>query len=286
MPDNWMLLTLVALILIIAATLLHRQAHMLQRTFRQEVKRGLARTSSLARPVITADDLEPLPPLVRRYLERTGIVGRERTVSLRTVSRIDMDLGGGRGRAVMKAVEYNFFDSELTRTVLMEFKVKGLPMVGLDAYIRGCGRMQMRPFGLLPAVEASGDAKDASSAAVMLLLNMCIGAPATLIDPRLTWHETGPQQAAVTLTDGPLQVTGLLDFDAPGDLVRFTTEDKFYSPNGGTYERVRWTTPVLDYRDVGGLRLSTRGEATWQFESGDVVYGRLALEQINLNPAG
>lgn len=260
------------------------RSHALQRTFHDEMRKGLRRTAGRKHQPVTEADLAGLPEPVRRYLGRIGVVGRERADSLYTISRIDMDLGAGRGRANMLALEYNTFDADMTRVVLMTFKMGKLPVVGLDSYIGGRGRMQMRPLGLLSAVDACGHDMDDSSAAAMLLLNMCIAAPATLIDPRLAWRVTAPHQVQVTLRDRDLQVSAWLDFDDAGDLVRFTTNDKYYSPAGGTYERITWTTPVLHYRDFDGLRLPSCGEATWRFPAGDSCYGRLTLERLVLNP--
>jgi hypothetical protein len=39
----------------------------------------------------------------------------------------------------------------------------------------------------------------------------------------------------------------------------------FYSPAGKTYERVTWSTPVSDYKDINGFNLATYGEAVWGF---------------------
>ena len=39
----------------------------------------------------------------------------------------------------------------------------------------------------------------------------------------------------------------------------------FYSPASKTYERIRWSTPVSDYKDINGFNVATYGEAVWSF---------------------
>jgi hypothetical protein len=267
----------------ISVVILVRVSQNINRIFRSEVLKGLHRTAKLEKQILTEDDIKSLPDIVKKYLLYVGAVGKEKVKSLRTVTEIYMELGADRGNAKMTAVEYNFFDDNPARLVLMKFTMKGLPVTGLDSYINGKGRMLMKPLGLLTVVDATGTVMDNSSAAVMLLLNMCIAAPSTLIDDRITWTDISSSSIKVTFQDNECIVSGVLDFNEEGELINFSTEDKYYSPSGGSYKKVRWSTPVKDYSIINGLKLSTYGEATWHFPEGDFCYGKLKLEQIDYN---
>jgi hypothetical protein len=37
------------------------------------------------------------------------------------------------------------------------------------------------------------------------------------------------------------------------------------------------------YRDFGGRRVATQGEAIWHYPEGDFVYGRFTLKTINFD---
>lgn len=251
--------------------------------FKAEVKEGLNRTASFPKQILTEEDIIFLPSIVKKYLRYIGAIGKEKVISLRTLSEINMNMGEDRGWTKVIAEEYNFFDTSLTRLVLMKLKMKGLPVTGLDSYIRGNGRMLIRPLDLFTAVDAKGHEMDDSSAAAMLLLNMCTSAPATLIDNRISWEVISPTSVKVMLNDNDLIVSGILDFREDGELISFCTEDKYYAPTGKNYERLKWSTPVKDYQILNSMKLPTYGEATWHFPEGASCYGKLSIKQITYN---
>ncbi|MDF2473943.1 MAG: hypothetical protein K0R21_1725 [Anaerocolumna sp.] len=254
-----------------------------QKTFKAEVQKSLKRTSTFEKRVLTENDIKRLPQIVQKYLKYVGVIGKEKIYNLRTVTEINMNLGSDKGWTIMTAEEYNFFDDSPGRLVLMKFKMRGLPVVGLDSYIGGKGRMLMKPLGLFAVVDAKGHEMDDSSAVAMLLLNMCTAAPATLIDNRLQWSSISPTSVKATFNNSGCIVSGVLDFKENGELINFSTEDKYYSPSGDSYEQVRWSTPVKDYKDINGLKLATYGEAIWHFPKGDNCYGKLILKKIEYN---
>jgi len=79
--------------------------------------------------------------------------------------------------------------------------------------------------------------------------------------------------------------TDLDAFDAQGDLVNFISGDRYYSRDGRTGEKRPWSTPARGHRDFNGLRLPTRGDATWKTPQGDFVYGEFNLETVEYVPA-
>lgn len=83
--------------------------------------------------------------------------------------------------------------------------------------------------------------------------------------------------ARVIFTLGANSVTADLIFNAEGELVDFVSEDRGMLEKDGTLRILRWTTPMGGYRDVGGWRLATEGEAIWHLPEGPFTYGRMRL---------
>jgi hypothetical protein len=53
-------------------------------------------------------------------------------------------------------------------------------------------------------------------------------------------------------------------FSEHDDLVDFVSDDRLAgSSSGRTFSPLRWSTPLTDYRTVGGRRLATHGDARW-----------------------
>ncbi|NOU28253.1 MAG: hypothetical protein HOO96_10155 [Polyangiaceae bacterium] len=72
-----------------------------------------------------------------------------------------------------------------------------------------------------------------------------------------------------------------LTFDDSFQLTGFVSEDRFQSEDGVHFQRYPWSTPLRDYRDFGGVRLASHGDATWIEPGGTFVYGRFDLQEVS-----
>jgi hypothetical protein len=74
-----------------------------------------------------------------------------------------------------------------------------------------------------------------------------------------------------------------LYFNEKGELVNFVSDDRYYSPTGKTYENIRWSTPVKEYKDYNGIRISSGGQAVRSFPEGDYCYARADIKDVEYN---
>jgi hypothetical protein len=89
-------------------------------------------------------------------------------------------------------------------------------------------------------------------------------APAALITAPITWQPIDDDRVGATFTNGAQTVAAELSFNPDGDFVDFVSDDRLRaSPNGKSFTRRRWSTPVRDYRTVGSRQLVTNGEGRW-----------------------
>ncbi|HSO32687.1 MAG TPA: DUF6544 family protein, partial [Labilithrix sp.] len=121
------------------------------------------------------------------------------------------------------------------------------------------------------------------SETVTLFNDLCLLAPAALVDARVTWEPIDARSVRGTFTNAGQTIRAVLAFDAQGDLADFVSSDRFLSGDGTKYESFPWSTPIRDYRDFGGRRVASRGETVWKQPAGDFVYGRFELEEIEYN---
>ncbi len=47
----------------------------------------------------------------------------------------------------------------------------------------------------------------------------------------------------------------------------------------GSLRILRWTTPMTTYRDFGGWRLASEGDAIWHRPEGLFIYGHMRLTE-------
>lgn len=78
-------------------------------------------------------------------------------------------------------------------------------------------------------------------------------------------------------------VSAVVSFDDSGALVNFVSEDRYRTSDGKQYERLRWSTPVREWRTGDGRKLFSAGEAAWQLPAGEFAYGRFDFVEVQYN---
>lgn len=261
----------------LALSLLDLRSTSFRSIYEQDVARGLA--LEVAEAPVTEADLAGLPSSVQTYLRRTGSVGRPRVHHVRTRWRAQMRRAPGAPWMEARAAQYNFFDPPRARVFLMNASRYGVPFVALHRYVGDAATMQVRVASLVDIVDARGPEMNQGET-VTMFNDMCLLAPASLVDADVEWQEIDEHSVRGTFTNAGHTIAAVLSFDTHGDLVDFVSEDRFLSADGKSYQKYPWSTPVRDYRDFGGRRVPSRGEAVWKQPAGDFVYGRFELEEV------
>jgi hypothetical protein len=237
----------------------------------------LATQPLAAAPALTEPDLASLPAPVRRYVLASGAVGRPVPQNMRLeMDAVMLRKPGDPGMAAT-STQLNWFRSP-TRLFLMKARMFGLPVRALHIYREEQATFQVRAAGLVTIVDQSGESISGAET-VTVLNDMCIFAPGALVDPRLAWEPVDDRTATVTFTNGRRRVSATLLFNERDELADFWSDDRPESGDNVVHQR-RWSTPMFDYRDVGGLRLPTRGDAVYQRPDGPFTYGAFTLRSV------
>ena len=243
----------------------------------------LLRAPAAAPPLLTEALIAPLPAPVQRYLRVCGWLGRPLPSSVQV--DFDATMFSAPGAAGMRgpAVQIDRFDLP-RRLFFMRTRRAGLPVAVLHDYRGAQASMQVRLASLFDVVFLQGDTL-ARAETVTLLNDLCLFAPAWLVDARLSWTAQDGHRCRVAYTQGPHRVAAELVFNDAGELVNFHSDDRGALQKDGSLRLLRWSTPVRDYREFDGRRVATQGDAVYAYPEGDFVYGRFALRQIRFDPA-
>jgi hypothetical protein len=231
---------------------------------------------------LTAADLEGLPDPVRRYIQRSGAVGRPRPQNMRVVMDATMYRKPGQPMRA-RSVQYTFFDQP-TRLFLMDARMFGLPVRALHVYRQAQATFTVRVASTVNMVNLRGQEISATET-VTVLNDMCLMAPGSLVDPRLAWDSADDRSATVTFTNGLHVVTAILEFNDSDELVDFWSDDRPDSSTG-TFVPMRWSTPVSEYRDLDGRHVLHRGGAVYHRPDGPFTYGEFTMRSIQYDLSG
>lgn len=256
----------------------------LETRFDADVADEFRRQGSSKPETLSEGDIALLPETVKRYIRYSGSVGKEKIRNMRISFSSEMFRTPGGAPLKASSRQYNFY-GDLGRLFLMNARMFGLPVVARHLYREEKATFIVRAASLFTMVDASGT--DLSKTETVTLLNdMCVFAPAALVDGRLQWRELSARETEVTLTNGPYTVSATLTFGENGELTDFVSLDRSALQDDGSFKAEPWSTPVSRYRNIRGRRIPTYGETIWRRETGDFVYGRFTLVDIEYNVDG
>lgn len=252
----------------------------LRSLYRSDVRKLESQAAMTGAPgSVTEADLAPLPPQVQTYLRRANVVGKPRVRSLHATFRAKMRGGPGAGWMTADVEQRNYFGPGApARLFFMKATRWGVPFVGYHRYVGSEATMRVRLAGVIEVVDAKGDLMTQSET-VTLFNDMCILAPAALIEAPITWQVVDSRRVRATYTNAGRSITALLSFDEAGDLIGFLSDDRYQS-DGKSFRLFPWSTPIGRYRDYGVARLASEGDARWREPSGEWTYGQFVLQRI------
>lgn len=243
----------------------------------------------LARPrtdvVLTEEHLDHLPDPVARYIRRSGALGEPMISNFR--ARIHGRIRSGANAPWMPFAgeQVNTCTGVPSRLFLITASMKGLPVEVFHSFVGASATMRAKVLSIVGVVDARGPEMNRSET-VTILNDICLMAPAALVDDAFEWEALDDHTAAVRYTRLAERVTATLHFTDDDRLVDFVSDDRFRSSSdGSTFTLQRWSTPVDRYRSLDGRRVMTYGEARWHAPEpeGEFSYLEFELDDIAYN---
>lgn len=268
----------IANVVILVAAIMGMAAINFEASFKSDVKVAM-KTTGNTNEILVEKDLEHLPPLIKNYLKDVGVVGKPKVKNAKIVFEGEMR-ERGKNWFEFTSEQYNFYDSP-ARLFFMKAKVMGLPTHGYHAYQHKSAKMQIKVLSLFPVVQLNPPELFATET-VTFFNDLCLFAPATLVDDRIGWEPVDERSVKATFTNSDTKISAILQFNDNGHLINFVSEDRISIDEMKTYP---FSTPVSNYDTINGHLLPTYGEAVWHYPDGEFVYGRFHLKSVAYNVA-
>lgn len=252
-----------------------------KRRFLKNAREAFKKLTVSDNDLITLEDLSQLPEAVKKYLLCVGVVGKEKTKSYYVEMSGGMKLDEQSDFSDSTAKQYSFHEL-CTRLFYMTMKHKGLKVVGYHQYANMSASMIIKILDVFKVVDVSGE-EMLKGETVTLFNDMCLFAPGTLIDERITWEEIDPYNVKGTFINQGIQVSAILTFNEKYQLIDFKSEDRYMSVKDGTFLKVPWSTPISEYATLNGYNLISKGSAIWHLDSGEFEYFRTKIKEVRYN---
>lgn len=249
--------------------------------YKNEVKIILEESQKIPITVLTEGDIVFLPEPVRKYIRYAGGIGKPKVINFRIAF-------SGKIRDYKKPVwmkltseQFNFIKTP-TRLFFLDATMKGLPVAGFHCFKNGVAFMDIRLLSMFKVEYQSGAVMDISET-VTFFNDMCVMAPATLIDKRIKWLEVVGNKVNASFSNNGITISAWLYFNEKGELVNFTSEDRSAVTDNDKTIKLKWSTPLRDYKDINGYRLASYAETIYSYPDGDFTYATFTLKNIGFN---
>jgi hypothetical protein len=249
------------------------------KSFEKDVITNLQRSNIIPEIILREDDIASLPLSVQKYIRYSGAINKPAIKNFRVVFDGEM-----RSKKMdwfkFQSVQYNFFD-EPARLFFMKAKMFGTTVPVYHHYEKATATMQVKPFGLIPMVNAKGPEMNKAET-VTVFNDMCLIAPGCLADKRIAWESLDSLTAMAIFTNGTIQISAILYFNEAGQLINFTSDDRY---DINVRKQYRFSTPVKEYSNIDGRNVLQYAIAAWHYPEGEFDYGRFRLNKIEFNVA-
>lgn len=230
---------------------------------------------------LIVEDIQHLPGIVQKYLYFTGSVGKPQIWNFKSVNKGVMKRNPESSWIDISAEQYDFFPDN-ARFFYITSALYGIPFDGYHAFSGDNATRRIKIASLIQVVDAQGEKMNRGET-VTLFNDICLMAPSALADKNIKWEIIDSLTTKAVFTNRTQTITALLYFSPKGELINFISDDRYLSIDGIKYENYRWSTPVSDYREFGGRKVASYGEANWHLPSGTFTYAKFNLQSIEYN---
>ena len=252
----------------------------LRTEFERDVRSHVSAPGSPA--LLTEADLTHLPAPVQRYLRGVGVLGQPHVRNFRVRMHGRIRNGPESGWMPLAAEQYNVVDPP-ARLFYLNGSMFTIPVQGYHRYVGSSASMRVKAAALVLVASAEGP-EMTQGETVTLFNDMCIMAPATLVDPAIVWEAVDDRTANARFSIAGHTIRAELSFNERGELTNFVSDDRYQTTADGTgFRRLRWSTPVGGYRSYGAVRLASGGAARWHEREGENAYIELTIDDVRYN---
>lgn len=236
--------------------------------------------SDLPQPeVVTSDQLQHLPEVVKKWLNRSGVVNNAMISTVSLLQEGKMRLSAEHDWMPFMAQQH--FNT-IAHSFLWTSKLQMMPLLyltGMDKLYHGQGQMNIKLLSLIDVVNEAPNDKINTATMIRYLAEMC-WFPTAALSKEISWSELDRHTARAKLTIDDTSVSGIFRFNDEGDIASF--EAMRYRDGGPDATPMRWVVTNTSYRQFEGWYLPNKCEVSWV--NNDEPFNWLTLEVTDWSP--
>lgn len=231
--------------------------------------------------VIKKEMLRSLPPIVKKWLERSHVIGKEIIYNVHLKQTGEMRTKPDGKWMPVKAEQWFKTKKPGFIWIADVRAAPGIHLAGRDKYENGKGHMLIKLLSLITVVDAKG--KEIDQASMLRYLAEIVWFPSAALSDYIEWEQVDTTMAKATMTFSGISASGLFKFSANGDVMSF--QAKRYYDRKGIPALEDWFIQIEpdSYKEFEGVRIPARSAVTWKLKEGDFTWYKLEIVDINYN---
>jgi hypothetical protein len=245
----------------------------------KETKEILLMENSSVKQIITEEMTKDLPLPVKKWLENSGVVGREIIQTVYLEQSGLMRLKPEQKEWIKSEAKQYFTTKKPSFIWSVKTTMKGLPVVGRDLFKDGQGKMKIKLLGLLPVVDVYENQKTNQST-LQRYMGEIIWFPTAAISPYIKWEPIDEKSVKATMTYNETVGTGIYYFNENGEPTKFVAK-RYKDVNDE--KPTEWMAEILEYRIFDGIKIPSKIEASWMIEEGKFIWYKFEIYDVRYN---
>jgi hypothetical protein len=234
--------------------------------------------------VLSAADINHLPPPVQRYFEYCGFIGRPLPLNAEVVwEESHIRMSPDKEWMKLSTRQYNCVENPF-RIAYMKARMFGIiPFDGRDIYVNGTGHMYGKIGNLFTVFDEK--THEIAQSALIIIMAEALLIPGYALADYTSWEAIDDQSARIRMVLEGIDVSGTFYFDEAGRMIRFETNDRYFlHPKEGNV-LTGFSAEVGDYKKQGDLMIPGSLMAIWHLETGRYEYwkGRITGVKYNIS---
>lgn len=245
-----------------------------------ELNQILQDNAIIENDLLQKEDIQHLPAPVRRWLEISGAVGKDKVKSVWLKQEFLIKLKPEQ-KKWYKATAYQLFNTQ-NPSFIWTLKLKMAPFLvitGCDKFTDGKGEIQMKLNKIISLSQNTGDKIDEGT--LQRYLGETIWFPSAMINPFIKWEEADMFSAKATMTYKNTSGSGVFHFNSQGYFEKFSALR--YKDNTVGSARLEWIISAQKYSDINGIKIPVVLNATWMLDSGPWTWCNIEVTEIKYN---
>ncbi len=234
---------------------------------------------SITEKIITAEMINDLPAPVQRWLNYSGIVGKEQIHTVYLKQKGLMKLRPEQTKWMESEAEQYFNLDRPSFTWQVKTAMFGLPVVGRDLFQNGQGEMLIKLGGLIPVVNIADNLK-LSESTMQRYLGEIVWFPSEAVSPYIKWEPIDGYSARATMSFEGTEGTAVFHFDDQGKPVKFVAS-RYRDINDEN--PTEWVVTIKEIQNVNGIRIPTRLETTWMLDEDEFTWYQFEIYDVRYN---